>query len=154
MTDFEVAFDLLGDPIPQGYGKRGRPPHIRTKENSNKIILLLAQGWPDQRIAAAIGITIPTLKKHYFSELKVRDAARDRVEAIGLLSLWSLGREGNVAAMKEYFRRHDAAIGDVFDEEVHRETRKVGKKEQDRIEAENPPDDWETAIPQTEHTVQ
>ncbi|UIK04895.1 hypothetical protein [Neorhizobium galegae] len=98
-----------------------------------------------------MGITIPTLKKHYFSELKVRDTARDRVEGIGLLALWNMGREGNVAAMKEYFRRHDAAIGDVFADEVEREQRKLGKKEQARIEAENPPDDWENAIPQTAH---
>lgn len=149
MTDFEPAFDLLGDPIPEGFGKRGRPPHIPTKENRNKIMLLLAQGWTDARIAASLGITVPTLKKHYFSVLKVRDAARDRVEAIGLLTLWNLGREGNVAAMKEYFRRHDAVIGDIFDEVVDKETRKLGKKEQARIEADNPPDDWESAIPQT-----
>lgn len=149
MADFEPAFDLFGDPVPVNHGKRGRPQHAWTKENSNKVILLLAQGWPDLRIANAMGISPPTLRKHYFSELKKRDAARDRVESIGLLSLWNMGREGNVAAMKEYFRRHDAAIGDVFAEEVERETRKLGKKEQARVEAENPPDDWETAIPQT-----
>lgn len=149
--DFEPAFDLLGDPIPPNRGKRGRPQHVPTKENGNKIMLLLAQGWTDIRIAAAIGITVPTLKRHYFSVLKKRDAARDRVEAIGLLTLWNLGREGNVAAMKEYFRRHDAAIGDVFDDKVETEARRLGKKEQTRLEAENPPDDWESAIPQVAH---
>ncbi len=151
MEDFDVAFDLLGDPIPLGLGKRGRPPHIPTKENRNKVILLLAQGWPDQRIAGSMGITVPTLKKYYFSELRVRDVARDRVEAIGLLSLWNMGREGNVAAMKEYFRRHDAALGDVFADQVDEERKKLGKKEQARIDAENPPDEWETAIPNTAH---
>lgn len=114
-------------------------------------MLLLAQGWTDLRISGALGITVPTLKRHYFSVLKARDVARDKVEAIGLLSLWSMGREGNVAAMKEYFRRHDAAIGDVFADEVARETKKLGKKERDRVEAENPPDDWEQAIPQVAH---
>jgi len=145
--DFEPAFDLLGDPIPVNWGKRGRPPHIPTPENRNKIMLLLAQGWTDARIAGALGITVPTLKKHYFSVLKARDVARDRVESIGLLSLWNMGREGNVAAMKEYFRRHDATIGDVFDDQVDRERRKIGKKEQTRLEADNPPDEWEGAIP-------
>jgi hypothetical protein len=147
MSDFDVAFDLLGDPIPPNHGGRGRPPHIPTKENANKIMLLLAQGWPNQRIADAMGITVPTLKKYYFSVLKTRDAARDRVEAIGLLTFWSMGREGNVAAMKEYFRRHDAAMGDVFADQVEQESRKLGKKERDRLEAENPPDEWESAIP-------
>lgn len=110
-------------------------------------MLLLAQGWPDARIAGAMGITAKTLRKHYFPELKARDAARDRVEAIGLLSLWNMGREGNVAAMKEYFRRFDSAVGDVFEDVVERQAKKVGKKEQDRLEADNPPDDWEAVIP-------
>lgn len=145
--DFDPALDLLGDPIPPNHGRRGRPQHVPTKESRNKIILLLAQGWTDARMAGAIGISLPTLKRHYFSELKVRDAARDRVEAIGLLSLWNMGREGNVAAMKEYFRRHDAAMGDVFADQVEKETRKLGKKEQTRLEAENPPDEWENVIP-------
>lgn len=151
MTNFETAYDLLGDPIPANRGKRGRPQHVPTSENANKIMLLLAQGWTDVRIAGAMGITIPTLKKHYFSVLKSRDVARDRVESVGLLTLWNLGREGNVAAMKEYFRRHDAAIGDAFADQVERETLKVGKKEQMRIEAETPPDEWDAVIPQQRH---
>lgn len=47
-------FDLLGDPIPEGFGKRGRPEHIPTVENRNKVRLLLALGWaalPDPRDA-------------------------------------------------------------------------------------------------------
>lgn len=149
MEDSETAFDLFGEPLRRNAGKRGRPEHQPTKENINKIILLLAQGWTNERIAGAIGITIPTLKRHYFSVLKTRDVARDRVEAIGILSLWNMGREGNVAAMKEYFRRHDAAVGDIFGDQVERAQSRVGKKEQARIEADSPPDDWEGAIPQT-----
>lgn len=151
MSDFGTEYDLLGDPIPPNWGKRGRPPHVPTEGNRNKVMLLLAQGWPDIRIAGALGITLPTLKKHYFSILKAREVARDRVEAIGLLSLWSMGRAGNVAAMKEYFRRHDAALGDIFDDDVERERKKVGKKEQARLEAESPPDDWDALLPPTAH---
>lgn len=151
MSDFEPAFDLLGDPIPENFGKRGRPPHIPTEQNRNKIMLLLAQGWTDARIAAAMGITVPTLKKHYFSVLKVRDAARDRVESIGLLTLWNLGREGNVAAMKEYFRRHDASAAMDFDQRVSRRTEDLGKKEQLRRAAASPPDDWERVTPRVAH---
>ncbi|MFT4129953.1 hypothetical protein [Labrys sp. (in: a-proteobacteria)] len=151
MADFEPAFDLLGDPIPPNHGKRGRPQHVPTKENSNKIMLLLAQGWPDARIAGAMGITVPTLKKHYFSLLRSRDVARDRVEAIGLLTYWNQGREGNVAAMKEFFRRHDASIGPIFEDKVDREQERAGKKEQLRQEANNPPDDWEAVIPSQTH---
>lgn len=151
MTNSETAFDLLGDPIPENFGKRGRPPHMPTAENRNKIILLLAQGWPDGRIAGALGITVPTLRKHYFRELKVRAVARDRVEAIGLLSLWNMGREGNVAAMKEYFRRHDIAISSAFDDSVKEEVERLGKKERRQREADNPPNEWEQVVPQMAH---
>ena len=149
VSEFASAFDLLGDPIPENWGKRGRPPHVPCIDNRQKIVLMMAQGWTDKRMAGALGITLPTLKKHYAGLLKIRDVARDRVESIGLLTYWNMGREGNVAAMKEYFRRHDSAIGDVFADEVDRETKRLGKKEQARVEAENPPDDWETIIPQT-----
>lgn len=151
MEDFDPAFDLLGDPIPPNWGKRGRPPHIATAENRNKIMLLLAQGWTDARIAGALGITVPTLKKHYFSLLKIRDTARDRVEAIGLLRLWKLGQEGNVAAMKEFFRRHDASGMAEYDDRVTRRAEDLGKKEQLRREAANPPDDWERVTPRLAH---
>jgi hypothetical protein len=147
MGDFETAVDLLGDPIPEGFGKRGRPPHIPTAQNRNKVILLLAQGWTDPRIAGALGITTPTLRKYYFRELRARAIARDRVEAIGLLTLWEQARAGAVAAMKEFFRRHDSAIGPIYDDEVDRGREQVGKKEQLRREAANPPDEWESVTP-------
>lgn len=69
----------------------------------------------------------------------------------GLDKLWRLGQEGNVAAMKEYFRRFDAVVGDVFSETVEKEARKMGKKERDRLEADNPPDEWEAALPMVAH---
>lgn len=147
MADFEPAFNLFGDPIPDGMGKRGRPPHVPTQQNRNKIILLLAQGWPDARISGALGITVPTLRKYYFRELRTRDVARDRVEAIGLLTLWDQARAGNTAAMKEFFRRHDAAMEPIFADRVEAATDKLGKKERTKLEAENPPSDWESVIP-------
>lgn len=149
MSDFVPECDLLGDPIVENWRGRGRPQHVPTTENRLKIKLLLAQGWTDMRIAGALGITPPTLRKHYFSVLRLRDTARDQVEATGLATLWSLGRSGNVAAMKEYFRRHDAVMGDIFDDEVEKAREKVGKKAQTKIEAGNPPEDWDELLPQT-----
>jgi len=95
-------FDLLGDPIPDGWGKRGRPPHVATEKNRNKVMMLLALGWNNERIAAALSITAPTLRKNYFRELKVREAARDRLDASLATMLWTSATEGNVAAMKEF----------------------------------------------------
>lgn len=149
--NLEPIPNLFGELLPPNWGMRGRPQHVRSDENASKIMHGLSQGWPDARIAAAIGISVPTMKRYYFSILKMREVARDRIELSGMQRLWTLAMEGNVSAMKEYFRRFDAAVGDVFDDEVDREKRKLGKKAQDRLEAENPPDDWETAIPQVAH---
>jgi hypothetical protein len=149
--DFEPVRNLFGDLLPPNWGQRGRPQHVRTDENASKIMHALAQGWTDKRIAAALGISVPTMKRYYFSLLRMRDVARDRVELAGLQRLWVLGHEGNTAAMKEYFRRFDAAAAMEFDDRVERAGEIVGKKEQLRREAANPPDDWETVTPRVAH---
>ena len=71
----EPRLDLFGVPVPDNHGERGRPPHIPTPESQNQVRLLVAWGWTDQRIAQAQRISVPTLKKHYFSELADRAAA-------------------------------------------------------------------------------
>ena len=71
-----APYDLLGDPVPTNFGQRGRPPHVPTEENRQKVRLLLAFDWTNQRIARALRITGKTLRKHYFRELRQRDEAR------------------------------------------------------------------------------
>lgn len=109
-----VNFDLLGDPIPEGWGKRGRPAHVVTEEKRCKVMMLLALGWNNDRIANALDITSPTLRKNYFRELKVRDFARDRMDASLAMHLWRQVEGGNVAAMKEFGKlvdRNDLLLG-------------------------------------------
>lgn len=96
-----LNFDLLGDPIPENWGRRGRPQHIPTQENRSKIRLLLAFGWTAERIAAALRITRPTLRKHYSSELRQRDEARDALKAAHLMMVFKAADAGNVGAMKQ-----------------------------------------------------
>ncbi|MGJ5149855.1 hypothetical protein [Bradyrhizobium sp. HKCCYLR1023] len=96
------VFDLFGDPVPANWGKRGRPEHIPTQKNRNRVSLLLAMGWSNARIAAALLVTLPTLRKHYFSELRFRDVARDRLDAGVAEKLWEGVQAGNVGAIKEF----------------------------------------------------
>ncbi len=103
MSDFEV--DLLGDPIPEGHGGRGRPPHMPTDEKRRLVMTLLAFGKTQDQIAAALGITAPTLRKNYKSQLKVCEEARQRLEAKVLSRLLEQVEGGNVAAIKEMFLR-------------------------------------------------
>lgn len=64
--------------------------------------MLVAAGWSNARIAAALYITVPTLRKHYFSELHFRAVARDRLNANMMTKLFELFMAGNVAAGREF----------------------------------------------------
>ena len=82
--------------------------------------------------------------------MRTREIARDRVEAIGLLTLWNIGRAGNTSAMKEYFARHDQAAEIAFREEIARANKpeKLGKKAQAELDAQQPPEQgaWNTLL--------
>lgn len=97
-------FDLFGDPIPANHGGKGRPPHIPTTENRNRVNLLLACGWSNERIAGAMRVTEPTLRKHYFSELKHRAVARDRLNAALLMKGFDGVQKGNATAIRLFLQ--------------------------------------------------
>lgn len=105
--------DLFGDPVPSNWGQRGRPEHVPTQQNRNRVNLLVALGWSNERIAAALYVTQPTLRKHYFSELKFREVARDRLVAQVGVKLMDGVNAGNVTAIREfqkYLERNDLML--------------------------------------------
>jgi ATP/maltotriose-dependent transcriptional regulator MalT len=94
-------FDLFGDPVPENWGRRGRPQHIPTTENINTVTMLVALGWSNERIAGRLDITLPTFRKHYFSLVKrIRETARDRLDAAFAMHLWKQVQEGSAGAMR------------------------------------------------------
>ncbi|WP_430261926.1 hypothetical protein [Neorhizobium sp. DAR64862/K0K3] len=95
-------FDLFGMPFVDKPSKRGRPSHEVTKKNRNRVSMLLALGWTNPRIASALGVTLPTLHKYYFYELRSREVARDRMELRRIELAWELSEKGNVGALKEF----------------------------------------------------
>lgn len=105
LSDWDL--DLLGDPIPDGFGKRGRPSHMPTLENRRKVMVLAAFDRNEMQIAAALSITPPTLRKHYFRELRSRLEARQRVEGKLLLKLLDEADKGNVSAIDKLWKRLD-----------------------------------------------
>ncbi|HET6972328.1 MAG TPA: hypothetical protein VFH92_14460, partial [Phenylobacterium sp.] len=135
--------DLLGDPIPENWGGRGRPPHLPTRANRNKIIVLLAMGWEEAKIAAAIGISKPTLRKHYFRELKVRDEARARLEGELITGMAAKALAGDVPAYREVRRALDKSDVQAVDavyrpvaEAPANKAPRLGKKAQAQADAE------------------
>lgn len=131
-----LDFDLLGDPIPEGFGKRGRPVHTPTDEKRRLVIQLMAFDWSVEQISAALSITPPTLRKHYFRELKSRAEARFRVEAKLLTKLMDEADAGNVSAIDKYMKRlekHDARVPKSAQGKVPK-VKPLGKKEEaDRL---------------------
>lgn len=100
-------FDLLGDPIPKGHGKAGAPEHRVTSENINKIRLLVLAKWIAKDIADEIGISVPSLNKHYFKNGSIKAArARSMAEVKGrvLLQLQKEADGGSVSAQKEIWK--------------------------------------------------
>ncbi|MGV1867211.1 MULTISPECIES: hypothetical protein [unclassified Rhizobium] len=139
------SFDLFGDPIPEGFGKRGRPPHVVTAATKAKVILLMAIGRKDFEIALALGISEPTLRKNYRDQLRSREEAKFKLEATRLLKLYEQVEDGNVAAIKEMGKVQERAELDSGPY-AQRQARvqkadkpeKIGKKEQAKIDARSP----------------
>lgn len=139
------SFDLFGDPVPEGFGKRGRPPHVVTAEAKAKVILLMAIGRKDFEIALALGISEPTLRKNYRFELRSREEAKFKLEASRLLKLYEQVEEGNVAAIKEMGKVQERAEIDSGpyaprSNKVAKADKpvKLGKKEQANLDAQSP----------------
>ncbi len=145
--DFQ-DFDLLGDPIPKRFGGKGRPPHVANREKAITIMLLAAVGKNKKEIAKAIGVTQPTLNKHYFSaqsEYRIKAGeCRERVTAKLLLKLFHSAEEGNVAANKALWDRLDAAELEALDAKIsapakgdkpEKPAKPLGKKEQLQADA-------------------
>lgn len=127
------AVDLFGQPVLERHEGRGRPEHVRSVENSNRVLLMFAMGHSKKEAALAIGVSVPTLRKHYFSEVAQYDAARLKFEALQLERLNDEAADGNVGAVKELFKRFDRAqLVSLSDRVTKRQEAKpapVGKKQ-------------------------
>jgi hypothetical protein len=132
--------DLFGDPIQPRSEGRGRPEHCWSRENSNKVLLAFARRLSVKDAATAIGVSVPTLRKHYSSEVAQRDAAALRFEMVQLSRLNEGAKAGSVAAEKELGRRLDKAAlqhlaEKVVDRGVTKKAAPLGKKEAARVAA-------------------
>lgn len=104
----------------------GRPPHEPTDETRELVLTAVAARWGVGKIASSLGISQPTLRKHYFEEMASEDAARARVEGALITSLWAGVRDGKLTAvdrLQNLVRKGDPAPA------------KMGKKEQQNADA-------------------
>lgn len=82
----------------------GRPGYEATEEAHDKVKVLVAMGWEQQAIAAALGISLATLKRHFRANLGSRAVMRDRIEADRLATLYAQARAGRISAIRELGR--------------------------------------------------
>ncbi len=101
---------MFGNPVRPGKGARGRPSFEVTERNRNKVKLLLAMGWSNDRVAHAVECSLATLKRHFRAELKFRDEMRDRLDAERLMVVTEKALDGVVGAQRllaEMIERND-----------------------------------------------
>ena len=77
--------------------KVGRPPHVKTEENAERVEALCAYGMDHVMIAAMLGISHDTLTKYYRSEL---DIGKSKVVEQVANSLKRNAMHGDVQAQK------------------------------------------------------
>jgi DNA-binding transcriptional ArsR family regulator len=132
---------LFGWPMPEPRAKAGRPEHVATDENRNKVMWLLVQGRTNKEIAAGIGVSQPTLRLHYFQLLQQRAVARLQLDATRGAQLVAKVLNGDVGAMKEMDRQlkrlDESLVAQNFGDVAPARVRRLGKKEQAELEAAN-----------------
>ncbi len=132
-------FDLFGQPLPRNLGEVGRNEHVPTAENVSRVRQLVLAGWTTDQIAVELGISRPTLRKHYLPDIKkARRAALAEMKAKNIARLEKAADDGNVAAIKELNRIVEVEALDVPTQrqpEPPAPAKKLGKKEQAQNDA-------------------
>lgn len=108
----------------------GQPPFKPTKAQRTDVESMKADGWSNERIALVLRVSRPTLEKHFANELQY---GRDVVQLENLRNVRRMAKK-NASAAKQLNDRI-ALAGAVMPEPP---APKIGKKELQQIEAENP----------------
>ena len=146
-------FDLFGEPLPRNHGEPGRNEHVATAEKVSRVRALVLANWTMREIAEEIGVSTPTLRKHYFSTRAIKAAraiAIREVEGQVLVQLMRAAEGGNVSAMKELRKVVEAKRLADLPAEMGRKAEAApaeGKKKRLKREANRPKGGWVTRLP-------
>lgn len=126
--------DLFGEEILEPEDGRGRPPHVASDENRNKVSVLRAAGFEVLEIAGVLGVSEKTLRKYYFPELE--QGALEKRAALAL-KLYEVAMGGNVPALKAFAVQLEKgqALPPPPKPEPDDSPEKLGKKKQAEAEA-------------------
>lgn len=125
-----------------------RPAFKPTSANKRQVAIAAGAGMPHEDIAAALGITAPTLRKHFKQELK-SGAAMKRIQVLTALHTSAIG--GSASAARAYLANvpADSAVGKQVPAGIE------GKKAAANAAAETAAagTDWEGLMPGAESNV-
>lgn len=118
---------------------QGRPAFQRSREKSNRIMVLFAAGYTEGDVAAVLGCDAKTLRKVFPVECRERKRAALVIRTGMMTRLLEEAEKGNVAASKELdrmiaseqARAIDARLGKRA-EKPEKKTAPKGKKEEQR----------------------
>ena len=116
-----------------GNKNSGRPEYAPTDDEREKVRVLKAGGMSNEAIAEAVGISEPTLRKHFSSEL---DRGTAKVRADLLMARYRSAMGGNVAAQNKMIEQ--IAASQAQDRKSPKpKAEKLGKKQEQKIAAQN-----------------
>ena len=104
---------------------RGRPQFQPTPEQRSQCAILAAGRMSEENIAAALGVSRPTLRKHFADELTTGAAQRN---AAVVVQLYRAAMDGNVAALRLWLARP-----------ADQQAEALGRKAQREADAADPP---------------
>lgn len=118
-----------------GNKNSGRPEFSPTDEDREKVRVLKACGMSCDAIAEVIGISEPTLRKHFSYEI---DIATAKVRADLFMARYHAAKGGNVQAQNKMIEQVSAnAAQRKISPEKEEKKPKLGKKEEQKLAAEN-----------------
>lgn len=134
--------EAVTDDVDQG----GRPPFEPTDKQRREVGIAKAGGMTNEAIAAALGISQPTLRKYFENELSAV-ASKRRLEV--LTKMYRTAMKGNVSAQKAFLAAGDAANAAPPPPKPEPDEKR-GKKAQAQEDAETAADgtEWGTLLPQ------
>lgn len=117
-----------------GNKNSGRKEFAPTDDEREKVRVLKAGGMSNEAIAEAIGISEPTLRKHFPSEL---DRGTAKVRADLLMARYRSAMGGNVSAQTKMLELVGASVAGGKIKDREKAAPRVGKKEAQQQAAEN-----------------
>lgn len=133
--------------MPRSKNLGGRPSFKPTANERYRVALGASTGMTREQLAAAVGITIPTLLKHFEAELTT-GAANMQIEMVR--TLYEAGKGGNASAAKAFIaltsKAHEAFVPPLPRAE---RPEPKGKKEQANEDAKTAHvgSDWADLLP-------